>query len=183
MSRAALQIYLDVTSAVPARRRVIQRCLRLELLDGIGVGQRHVVQDWQVYVVRVNAFQLEIVVSGTLSVDVNRHLSPSERRGVKQFSVGAGGEGEKRKKIPCGKWKGAGRLRANRFAGGCGGEFNGYDHIVYGDGMRCVANSKSRSHARCFRHLDKNLFKKVSRKPLCHDFDAVSSRRQAGNIK
>src|SRR5258706_1953056 len=125
MSRAALQIHLDVASAVAARRCIIERRLRLELLDGIGIGQRHVVQDWKVYVVRVDAFQLEIVVSGTLSVDVNRHLSPAKRCGVKELRVGSGGESEKREKIPRGKWEGAGRLRANRFTGGCGGEFHG----------------------------------------------------------
>src|SRR6266478_8697320 len=99
MSCAALQIYLNVAASVAARRRVIERRLRLELLDGIGIGQWHVIQNWQVYVICVDTFQLEIVIGGTLSVDVNRDLSPAKRRGVKQFGVGACGESKQRQKI------------------------------------------------------------------------------------
>jgi len=66
------------------------------MVSGLGSGT---LSKTAVYVICVDSFQLEIVVGRTLSVDVNRHLSPAKRRGVKEFRVSPGGKGESVKKL------------------------------------------------------------------------------------
>ena len=157
--------------------------MRLEFLDGVGIRQRHIVQNGQIHVVRVDTFQLEIVVGGTLSVDVNRHLPASKCGGVKELGVGARGQSEKRQKIPRGEWESAGRLGANRLTGACRGEFYGERHIFYRNGFSNLTDSKGGGYIRDFRHPNKDVLNNKPGKSRCRDFYTVAAGRQAWNVE
>src|SRR5687767_15537975 len=63
-------------------------------VDGFGNGTLS-----RIDVVRVDTFQLVVVINGTLTVDVDRHGATTERVGLKHLRVCAGGKCQQRQEV------------------------------------------------------------------------------------
>jgi len=105
MTRTGLQRDLDVAAAIAPLRRIVQRGLSLELLHRLWVGQRDVVQDGKIEIVRVDSFELEVVVHRALPVDVDADGAAAQGGGVGHFRIRSCRKREQRKEITRGQGK------------------------------------------------------------------------------
>ena len=182
LAGAGLENSVDVAAAVAALAGVVERCLHLEFLNDVGIGQRNVGGLGDVVVSGGDSVDQVVVVIFALAVDKQLHRATAELGGGVKFALRAGGKSQELLIVLRSKRQFADGLRAQGLASGGVGGFHAGDFRDDFDFIGNAAGFERDDDSCSFGDADFDTFRLGLREAgLVHDDVVAGGRQKSGD--